>query len=99
MASLANGDSKVLFETLRSQFEFVVVDGSPLLPLADARYVSQNVDGVVLSVLRDVSRVPRVLAASEVLTSFGVRILGAVVTGSAAEVYYRDSAYEEYLET
>ena len=99
MASLANGDSGALFETLRSQFEFVVVDGSPILPLADARYISQNVDGVVLSVLRDVSRVPRVLAASEVLTSFGVHILGAVVTGSAAEVYYRDSAYEQYLET
>jgi len=50
--------------------------------------IGQYADAVILSVLRDVSRVPRVLSACEILTAFGIRSLGAVVTGSSADAYY-----------
>ena len=90
---LANGSTSSLFDKLRSEYDFVIVDGSPILPLADTRFISQHVDGVVLSVLRDISRIPKVLAACEVLAAFNVRTLGAVVTGATHEQYYRDSRY------
>ena len=88
---LANGSTRSLFDSLRSEYDFVIVDGSPILPVVDTRFISQHVDGVVLSVLRDVSRIPKVAAACELLAAFNVRTLGAVVTGSTQEQYYRYS--------
>jgi capsular exopolysaccharide synthesis family protein len=91
---LANGATAALFDGLRTRFDFVIVDGSPILPVADTRFICRHADGVVLSILRDVSRVPKILAACEILAAFRVRNLGAVVTGSAGEVYYHDPRYE-----
>ncbi|MBN1589435.1 MAG: AAA family ATPase [Pirellulales bacterium] len=87
LQSLANGNDKQLFEELREKYEFVIVDGSPILPVADSRYVSQHVDSVVLSVFRDYSRVPKVTAACEILEAFGVRDIEAVVTSSSEDGY------------
>ncbi len=92
LVSLANGAVRGIFEQLRQQFEFVIVDASPLLPVPDARFLAKHVDGVVLSVLRDVSNVPNILSACEVLAGFGIRPLGAVVTGPVGGPFYR-SAY------
>lgn len=66
---------------------------NPILRVADTRFISRYVDGVVLAVLRDVSRIPKILATCEILGAFGVQTLGAVVTGSPEEVYYSDSRY------
>jgi capsular exopolysaccharide synthesis family protein len=88
MAVLANGVIGQLFRQLREDFDFVIVDGSPVLPVADTRFISTHADGVVLSVVRDISRAPQLRAARQVLESFHVRVLGAVMTGSAEDVYY-----------
>jgi len=87
LQALANGMDQRLLETLRADFEFVIVDGSPILPVADSRYVAQHVDSVVLSVFRDFSRAPKVMAACEVLETFGVRDVEAVVTSSSEDGY------------
>jgi succinoglycan biosynthesis transport protein ExoP len=42
---------------------------------------------VVLSILRDISRVPRVYAAYERLDALGIRLLGAVVAGTSVHGY------------
>jgi capsular exopolysaccharide synthesis family protein len=86
LQALAQGRLKEELTDLREMFEFVIFDTSPVLPIADAVQVGQHVDGVVLSVLRRVSRLPRVHAASQRLTQFGVRVLGAVVLGAQAEI-------------
>lgn len=93
LASLANGAVSALFTQLREEFDFVVVDGSPILPVADARFLCRHVDGVVLSVLRDVSSVPGILSACEVLAAFGVRPIGAVVTGFPSNHHYHSMNY------
>jgi hypothetical protein len=66
--------------------------------VTDALLVAQETDGVLVSVLRDVSRLPRVHAACGRLAFLGVRVLGAVVTGAApADLYgaaYRYVGYE-----
>jgi capsular exopolysaccharide synthesis family protein len=89
---LANGDVKALFDTLRQEYEFVIVDGSPILPVVDARLLCRHVDAVVFSIFRDISRTPSVQAACDVLAGFGIRPLGAVVTGAATEQYYYPQA-------
>ncbi|MBN2022627.1 MAG: AAA family ATPase [Pirellulales bacterium] len=87
LQALANGMDQRILDTLRAEFEFVIVDGSPILPVADSRYVAQHVDSVVLSVFRDYSRAPKVMAACEILETFGVRDVEAVVTSSSEDGY------------
>lgn len=86
-SGLTNHAMGALFNQLRSGFDFVLIDGSPVLPIVDARLTAQHVDGVIVSVLRDVSRVRQVQKACEILTSFSVPICGVVVTGSKGDAY------------
>jgi capsular exopolysaccharide synthesis family protein len=93
---LANGDTASLFAELRERYQFVVVDGSPILGVAEAQLICRHADTVLLSVLRDVSSAPKIMAACETLAAFGVRSLYAVVTGASRSdygQYYGDYAY------
>ncbi len=80
LPALANGSVAPLLDQLRENFDFVIIDSSPLLPVVDSRLVCQHVDAVLLSVLRDVSEGDKVLAAQEMLDAFGVAHVDAVVT-------------------
>jgi polysaccharide biosynthesis transport protein len=80
-AALGNGAVATLLDQLRKNFDFVIIDSSPLLPVVDTRLVSQNVDAVVLAVFRDISQGSKVLAAQELLDAFGARSVEAVITG------------------
>jgi len=94
LTALANGKAAPLFEVLREQYDFVLVDASPVLPVADTRFVSQHVDAVLLSVLRDVSQGPKISAACEILRAFGVEVLDAVVTGPSDVGHRQNIGYE-----
>jgi capsular exopolysaccharide synthesis family protein len=82
-----------LLDRLKTQFDFIVIDSSPVLPVVDTLVIGQNVDVVVFSLLRDVSRVPNVYAAYQRLATLGIRILGAVVNGVEAGRYGYSSQY------
>jgi capsular exopolysaccharide synthesis family protein len=84
---LAQDGARKIFEQLRPQFDFVVVDSSPILPVADSLLIAQHVDGVLFAVLREVSRLPKVYAAYQRLAMLGVPILGAVVNGTLDDQY------------
>ena len=93
-AALSSGGAAALFKELREAYDFVIVDSSPILPVADARFVSQHVDAVLLSVLRDVSEAPKIQATSEILAAFGVRSVEAVVTTPDEHFYGGQKMYE-----
>ena len=76
-----------IIEQFRAEFDYVIIDSSPVLPVVDPLLIGQMVDGTILSVLRDVSRMPSVYAAHQRLIAGGVRVLGAVVNGVRGEVY------------
>jgi polysaccharide biosynthesis transport protein len=79
---------KRIVSELRDAFVHVVIDAGPVLPIVDTRVIARHADGVVLSLLRDVSEIPKVNMACELLRSFDVRILGVVMIGAPSEVYY-----------
>ncbi len=85
MQALARDGLEGIFEKLREEFDFIVVDSHPVLPAADSLLIGQHVDAALLSVLRDVSQTPRVYAASQKLAALGIRVLGAVVNGADPE--------------
>ena len=95
---LTQGGMGTLFGQLKTQFDFVIVDSSPILPVADGLMIAQQADAVLFSILRDVSRKTKVFAATQRFSTLGIRILGAVVTGAnGGGVYgihhYRGSVY------
>ncbi|HWY86582.1 MAG TPA: polysaccharide biosynthesis tyrosine autokinase [Gemmataceae bacterium] len=82
---LALDKTAVVFSALKNQFDFIVVDSSPVLPVPDALVIAHHTDAAVLSILRDVSQYPKVHSAYQLLGSLGIRILGAIFNGSKDE--------------
>src|SRR5262249_25780476 len=80
--ALAQDSMRTLFEQLKQQYDFIIVDSCPVLPVADALLLGQYVDGVIFSILRDVSRAPAVYAAQQKISNLAIRILGAVMIGA-----------------
>jgi capsular exopolysaccharide synthesis family protein len=100
--ALAREDLADLFARLRERFDFVIVDSSPVLPVADSLLVAQHVDGVIFSILHEVSRLPHVYAAYQRLDMLGIRLLGAAVSGTHESLAYygsRDRAAAEPEQT
>jgi len=87
LRALAQGDAGELFQLVKEQYDFVIVDSAPVLPVADSLLIGQHADAVILSVLRDVSRLPSIHAAYERLATLGIHMLGAVVNGVNTGLY------------
>ena len=83
-----------LFEYLRSTFDLVIVDSSPVLPVHDARVIGKYTDGVILTLVRDKSRLPAAAQACEILNSYGIPVLGTVIIGGNTSAY--PSYYSAY---
>ena len=94
MEALGRGDLQGHLDALKCQYDFIIIDTAPVLPVADSLLLSQHVDAVILSILHDVSRIPSVQATYNRLVNLGVQILGAVVAGThQAEHYGSDYKY------
>jgi capsular exopolysaccharide synthesis family protein len=85
--ALAQPRMAELLRQIRGQYDFVLVDSCPVLPVADALLFGQLADAVIFSVLRDISRLPKVYAAYQRVGTLGIPILGAVVSGARDELY------------
>src|SRR5271157_3087582 len=93
---LSQGGLGGLFARLKEQYDFVIVDSSPILPVADAQIIAQQVDAVLFSILADVSRKTKILAAYQRIAALGVKVLGAVVTGAHDGGRYGSKYYSGY---
>ncbi len=89
--ALAQDNLRALFEQLKQQYDFIIIDTPPLLPVADGLLIGQHVDGVVYAVLREVSLAPAIYAAQQKLAPLCIHTLGAVVLG--AESQFNDKQY------
>jgi capsular exopolysaccharide synthesis family protein len=95
MLSMSKGELGPILAWLKEQYDFVIVDAPPVLAVADTLQLSQHVDAVLFSILRDVSRMPEVYEARERLATMNIRVLGAVVSGTplVGNGYNRRYAY------
>jgi capsular exopolysaccharide synthesis family protein len=91
--ALAQDNVEAVFEELRGQYDYIVLDSAPVLPVADSLLLARHADGVIFAILRDESRLPRVHAAQQRLAAVGVRVLGAVLNGTTGDAY--GSAYQD----
>src|SRR5262249_22255182 len=68
-------------------YDFVVVDSGPVLPVSDSLLLARDADGVLLSVLLDVSRVASIAETRNRLQSVDANVLGVVVNGVVTPAY------------
>jgi len=90
---------KATVAELRANFDLVIIDSAPVLPVADAFFISSNCDGVLLVVMAGKTPVEVVARAGELLSEGGANLLGAVIN-NVEEVlpYYYDYHYYGYKE-
>ncbi|MBI2060720.1 MAG: polysaccharide biosynthesis tyrosine autokinase [Nitrospirae bacterium] len=83
-----------LIETLKKEFEIVIVDCPPILPVADASVIAPHVDGLVL--VYRIGRTPRemLLRAVESMKGAGANVLGLVLNDID---YHGPYFYPRYL--
>jgi capsular exopolysaccharide synthesis family protein len=87
-----------IFRRLREQFDFILVDSSPVLPVTDPLLIGQHADAVLLSVLCGISRMAHVHEAYQRLTGVGLRTMGVVVNGVRLGSYGSAYSYEANAE-
>ncbi len=79
--ALATEQMQPVFDKLRGEYDFIIIDGAPVLGMSDALIFGQYSDGAILSVRRDHSQMPKINQAAELLRGVGIRIIGSVVNG------------------
>jgi capsular exopolysaccharide synthesis family protein len=80
---LSTGRFKAIMAEAGQHFDFVVVDGPPVLGLADAPLLAAVCDGTLIVVEAGKTRTPAVSAAIARVEAAGANIVGAVLTKSA----------------
>ena len=68
-----------VIETLRKQFEYVIIDCPPLLPVADAAIIATKADGCVLVVHAGVTKKPHYVGSCDAVKNVGSSILGVII--------------------
>ena len=68
-----------LIAILRKQFEYVIIDCPPLLPVTDAAIVSAKADGCVLIVHAGVTKKPHFIGSRDAVKAVGSTILGVII--------------------
>jgi len=68
-----------LISLLRKQFEYVIIDCPPLLPVTDAAILSAKADGCVLVVHAGVTKRPHFIGSRDAVKAVGSVILGVII--------------------
>jgi capsular exopolysaccharide synthesis family protein len=92
---LSQDGFRTLLSQVVSDYDFVIIDSSPILRATEPLLLGRSGGTVVLAVRPDVSRIPLVQSAIRRLNGLGIRILGAVVNGFGSSVNYYPAQVEE----
>ncbi len=77
---LASERMKELISALRSQYDFVLVDTPPVIPVTDATIIGSRVEGTLMVVQAGHTQRGMVSRATELLTQAHTNIIGHVLT-------------------
>ena len=85
---LANGRLQANLDRWRRDYDVVVLDTAPVMPVADARILSRAVDGTVMVLREGHCRRDDVIEALAILSTSGSPLLGTVFVGSRHRAGY-----------
>ena len=98
LQKLSADGGRSLIDLLKAGFDFVVIDTSPLLFVAEPSMLAQNADIVLLSTRKDYSRIPYVAQCCDSLRSLQVPLLGAVMVGSDSDFQRQTYGYRQEIQ-
>ena len=75
-------------EIKQSEYDYVLLDGPPLLGLVDSQVLAQRVDGVLLVCRPDRLTPETALATRELLDRLDVEPLGLVIVGARGQSHF-----------
>jgi capsular exopolysaccharide synthesis family protein len=95
---LGSATALTLLDELRSSFDFVIIDSSPLLAVTDAAVISARADGALLLAKHGTTRKDQVRQSTKNLEQAGAKTLGSILTmqprgRNAGGYYYREYGY------
>lgn len=93
---LANGVFGKQLEYWRKEFDIIVFDAPPVLPVADASILARQVDGTIFVVREASCRRTDIADALASLRSTGGELFGTVVFGQSRRGRYGSSYYSYY---
>jgi succinoglycan biosynthesis transport protein ExoP len=70
-----------LLERLRGEFDMVIVDTPPVLPVPDARVLGRLADGIILVLRAGQTTIENALIARQRFAEDGTRVLGTILNG------------------
>ena len=79
VSMLARTDFQTWFNSLRTWYEYVIIDSPPVLPIPDAAVFGKAADGVILCARAGKSRIEQVHEAVGKMTGLGIHCLGLVL--------------------
>ncbi len=96
---LANGAFSACLRRWRDRYDIVMLDASPVLPVADARILSKQADGTILVVRERHCLRADVVDGLACLITAGARLLGTVFIGSGHHGRHGYGYYTYYTST
>ena len=94
-ALLASERMAQVIRDLRQDYDVVIIDSAPLLPLSDPLWLSQSVDGVIIVARAGVTRTARLRQTVAGFSRSGTKIVGVVLNGvrpKGRSAYYEPTA-------
>jgi capsular exopolysaccharide synthesis family protein len=95
---LVSNRMKVLLDSVSKEFDFIVCDTAPLLPVADPRILGRLFDGVILVSRAGKTTYDQLERSLKILNDTGARFLGLVINAHDVKKsgYYHQSYYDYY---
>ena len=90
---------KNLISEARKNYDHVIIDAPPVLPVTDARIIGQQADAILFAVAWDATRTVVVEAGLSEITNSGLRLTGLILTkidGKKAKSYGGATRYGSY---
>ena len=101
---LESAKMKNIIDELRMRYELVIIDGVPVMLFADAAYLANYTDGVLLTTRYGKTDMKDLAHAKDILLTAKVHIIGLVVNGvpkARGSYYYQyyHKYYDKYYKT
>jgi len=88
-AELLTGPAaREVFAALRAEFDLVLIDSPPVLPVSDAAVLSKDADGTLMVVAAGLTRRSDLRRATEKLAQVNAPVVGTVLTGVTSQTGY-----------
>jgi succinoglycan biosynthesis transport protein ExoP len=94
MELLSSKKFEKLLATLQAHYEYIVLDGPPTLPVSDSSILGNKVDGVIVAIRAEVTKIKVAKEAVSRLKKLNANVIGTVLTlAEPAQMSHYDDHY------